>query len=1128
LTAAQRARLEERDRLAAEVDKLWNAGKKAEAIAAVKKVVAIEKELLGANHRDVIESQQQLDQLLKIVAGEHERREEFDAARKARREVLALRQALYGDKDWRVTDARFALADSERLAGFDATGRARFWEARDLSARVMDLSKKGRAREAVTSAQKMVAIHKSLLGKGHPDYATSLHNLAGLYRDMRDYPKALPLLEEARAIWKKALGPDHPDYAASLHNLALLYQDMGDYAKALPLAEEARAIARKALGADHPDYAHSLHNLAALYQAMGDYPKALPLSEEARAIFKKASGADHPDYALSLNNLASLYEATGEYQNALPLYEEALAIFKKTLGADHPAYATSLNGLALLYQALGDYAKALPLLEEARAILKKALGADHRAYATSLGNLAALYHDMGDYAKALPLLEEARAIRKKALGADHPAYATSLNGLALLYQALGDYAKALPLLEEARAIRKKALGTDHPDYATSLNNLAGLYRDMGDYPKALPLLEEARAIARKALGADHPDYAISLDNLAVLYQAMGQSGEAATLLHESLTIRRTFLDRTLTIQSDRQRLAFLAQQRRTLDAYLPVARAAGIPAGPLYEAVLAGKGALAARQAEEYAARGRPDLRPALGKLRHARAGLARLYQQQPANVEQRADWLKRFGEFEARKEKVEVELAGASATYRRFRELRAATADQVAAALPPGTALIDFVQYTHFTPPPKGEGPLQEEERLLAFVLARGKPPACVALGPAGAIEQAAQAWRRDLLQPGTDPRQTGTALAKRLWAPLAPALADATTVLIAPDGVLCGLPFAALPGTKPGTFLLEERAIGYLTSGRHLLELAADHDRPDAAGLLALGGLTYGDSQTAAAPPALPDYLTRGRGWNPLPGTRLEAERVAARFRATRPDNGEARLLAGAEPDADRLRRELQPSDTRPRWRYLHLATHGFFDPPLPGEDPARRPKDVAPTFGEQREHLTYGRNPLLRCGLVLAGANRDPEHGFLSAEEVAGLDLGGCDLAVLSACETGLGKVADGEGMLGLQRAFQAAGARSLAASLWNVSDAATSVLMEEFYANLWQQKLPKLEALRQAQLTVLRHPEKVQQRAKELQALLGRGPGKEAGDLPEGGRVAPGQPRHSPPAWWAAFILSGNTQ
>jgi CHAT domain-containing protein len=735
---------------------------------------------------------------------------------------------------------------------------------------------------------------------------------------------------------------------------------------------------------------------------------------------------------------------------------------------------------------------------------------------------------MGDYAKALPFFDKARAIRKKALGADHPDYAASLNSLARLYLRMGDYAQALPLYKDARAIRKKALGTDHPDYAASLNNLANLYHDMGDYPKALPLLEEARAIKEKALGTDHPAYAASLANLAVLYQAMGESREAATLLRQVLTITRTVVDRTLTVQSDRQRLRFLAHERVTLDAYLSVAPAAGVPAGPLYEAVVAVKGALAARQAEECAARGRPDLLPALDKLHQARAGLARLYQQQPANAAEKADWLERFQALEARKEQLEVELAGASATYCRFRELRLATAEQVMAALPPGTALIDFVQYTQFTPPPEGKGPLQQEKRLLAFVLTRGRPPACIALGPTAAIDLAVQTWRRDLLKPGTDPRATGGALSQRLWAPLASALGGATEVLIAPDGVVCGLPFAALPGKKPGAFLLEEVAIGYVTSGRHVLELAADSDRAAAAGLLALGGLTYGESQTAVASRSLPDYLTRARRWDALPGTRLEAERVVARFRAIHRDQAEARLLTGAEPDADHLRRELQPSAERPRWRYLHLATHGFFDPPLPADERARRPKNQTWTFGEWREYMTFDRNPLLRAGLVLAGANRDPERGFLTAEEVAGLDLGGCDLAVLSACETSLGKVADGEGMLGLQRAFQAAGVRALAASLWSVNDAATSMLMEEFYTNLWQKKLSKLEALRQAQLTVLHHPEKVEQRARELKAFLGRGPGQEAGELPDGGRVEPGKPRRSPPAWWAAFILSGDIQ
>jgi CHAT domain-containing protein len=172
-------------------------------------------------------------------------------------------------------------------------------------------------------------------------------------------------------------------------------------------------------------------------------------------------------------------------------------------------------------------------------------------------------------------------------------------------------------------------------------------------------------------------------------------------------------------------------------------------------------------------------------------------------------------------------------------------------------------------------------------------------------------------------------------------------------------------------------------------------------------------------------------------------------------------------------------------------------------------------------------------LLSGLALAGANRsagpaaeDPQRddGILTALEVAQLDLRAAELVVLSACETGLGRTAGGEGLLGLQRAFQVAGARTLVASLWKVDDAATSVLMEEFYTNLWQKKMTKLEALRQAQLTVLKQPERIEARRKQLgQELAKRGIKTETSKpLPDGGKVQ----GRAHPALWAAFVLSGD--
>jgi CHAT domain-containing protein len=289
----------------------------------------------------------------------------------------------------------------------------------------------------------------------------------------------------------------------------------------------------------------------------------------------------------------------------------------------------------------------------------------------------------------------------------------------------------------------------------------------------------------------------------------------------------------------------------------------------------------------------------------------------------------------------------------------------------------------------------------------------------------------------------------------------------------------------------------------------------------LLAVGGLDYG-KRTAPPPhsdaPAL--FLQRVT-WKPLAGAAAEVERLAGRYRQAFPKQPAAHLLRG-DADAARLKRALTPTAGGQRYRYLHLATHAFFEPPAK-ETKKRRPLEQLVAFGEARQDLTHGRNPMLMSGLVLAGANADAGTGTLTAEEVQGLDLRGCDLAVLSACETGLGKVAGGEGVLGLQRAFQAAGARALVVSLWKVNDAATAVLMDQFYSNLWQKGLTRLEALRQAQLTVLRQPPAwLAQRARELGV---RG----IEDEPEPIGPVKGQPsiaRRCPPLLWAAFVLSGD--
>ena len=386
-------------------------------------------------------------------------------------------------------------------------------------------SAQGKYGEAGPLYVRALAIREQELGATHPDTATSLNNLALLYRDQGKYGEAEPLYVRALAIREQELGATHPDTATSLNNLAGLYRDQGKYGEAEPLYVRALVIREQELGATHPSTATSLNNLAGLYQAQGKYGEAEPLLKRALGICEQELGATHPSTATSLNNLAGLYRAQGKYGEAEPLLKRALGICEQELGATHPSTATSLNNLAGLYRDQGKYGEAEPLYVRALGICEQELGATHPDTARSLNNLALLYRDQGKYGEAEPLYVRALGIREQELGATHPDTALSLNNLALLYRAQGKYGEAEPLLKRALGIYEQELGATHPDTARSLNNLAALYRDQGKYREAEPLLKRALAIYEQALGATHPSTQIIGKNYALVRQKVEEEAD---------------------------------------------------------------------------------------------------------------------------------------------------------------------------------------------------------------------------------------------------------------------------------------------------------------------------------------------------------------------------------------------------------------------------------------------------------------------------------------------------------------------------------------------------------------------------------------------------------------------------
>ncbi len=994
LTAEQQTLLRERDTLWDAGLEAWQEKREAEGIAAVEKVLWIQTRVNGP-----------WGWVTPVIAGRlgdwHQARGEWGKEAEARRIVVEARRRLHGEDDHRTTDARLALAE--------AMAQARRTPA---------------LREALQQGRTLNRAGVALLGKGQT-------------------AKALPLLQEALEIRKEALGEKHPAYATSLNNLALLYREMGDHKAALPLYQKALEIHKQVLGEKHPDYATSLNNLAILYRDTGDARSALPLYEKALKITRQALGEKHPDHAISLSNLASLYRDMGDTRSALPLFRKALEIFRQALGEKHPNYAGSLLHLAMLYKEV----------------------LDHRS--------------------ALPLSRKAVEITRQVLGEKHPHHATSLNGLASLYLEMGDAGSALPLYRKGLEIHKRALGEKHPLYATSLHNLAALYQVMGDAGAALPLFWEALEIRRRALGEKHPSYAQSLHNLAALYHEMNRPGTALVLSEQAMALTRRQLTQDATVQSERQQRQAADALRYRLNSRLSMPEEAAYFS---HNHVLGWKGStFAAQQARRrfLLTEADPATRALALELRDATRTLSLLAPRTDAESGKKTE------EVLLRKEALEVRLAQASADFRLA--VRPPASEALRAGLPAGAVLLDFLVHVGHDPekPSKGQ---EWQRRLVVWVVRSDAPTVRLDLGPMKDVEEALTSWRRAIekdLIPGKAP----TVLRQLVWEPVEKHIQEARTVLVSPDGTLGRLPFAALPGREEGKVLLEEVPLAILPVPQ-VLEQVLRPVKGDLS-MLTLGGVDFGD----------------GGPWVPLPATGPEADAIAKRFRGL--FKGEAFALRGAKATKAALAGALA------KHRFAHLATHGYFAPESMRSYLDRDDKRKPDLFG--REGVS-GFDPALLSGLVLAGANRPTltDDGLLKASEIAEMDLSRVELAVLSACQTGLGKEAAGEGILGLQRAFAVSGCKTVVSSLWSVHDAATAVLMERFYDNLWRKRLGKLEALRQAQLEVMRHPELVEGRAKTMRGTPGlRGAGK-AAELVVGGK----KERRSPVAWWGAWQLSGD--
>lgn len=992
----------------------------AEAESLYIKALNIREKVYGPEHDDVAQSQRN-------IAWLYERQGRFPEAEPLLRRAVEIREKVLGSQD--LETARTLL---------------------DLAIVLYD---QGRFAEAEALDQRVLAIQEKVLGPDDSEVAATLNNLAIVCRRQDRYAAAEPLYQRALRINETLLGPEHPDVAMSLENLANLYNDQGRYGEAESLYIRALAIREKTLGRDHVGVASSLNNLAVSYEQRGLYSKAEPLFVRALTISQTAYGPDHPEVAINLDNLAGLYEEEARYSEAEPLFSRTLGIREKTLGPEHPDVAVTMNNLAGLYDDEGRYADAESLYRKALDIGSKALGPESRLVAEILKSLSSLYMNQGLHADAEGLQRRALNIEEKALGVHHLSTAVTCDRLGEILQLEGRFDEAVMLGKRAVETTRLAVGETHPEMAYRHLHLGWAYLRQHRLAQADSEFTLAEKLFIQFCGSNHPVLTDVYRGRSFFASASGDHAKAVHAATVAYDVSRSSLRDGAQTLSERNALAYAGKVSRETGRYLTALMDTPIRSreneSTIAQVVFSSKGQITDQIARRYrmAEQEGDDREASLrDSLREIRFQLAKLRVAGPDSAHPETYARKMEAEV-SQKERLEADLSRWSATFRHEQALWDVDAAAIAAAMPANSVLVEYMRYNR---QPDCETTISS---YVAVVLRASGEMAVYPLGPAAAIDTAVAEYSRHFRNPTVlderDYPRIAANLGQLIWSPFAQTLDGSDLVWVAPDGALNLLSFPGLLA-EDGRYLIEHYGLHMLSSGRDLLRF--EKTERAGIGLLALGDPDFDlgptDAATGTAATDRNADVTGGsyrnirrigqelHGLNVkrLAATRQEVEHAVDVWRSQRGEP--CTVFLGAEASEAHFKQQCKGK------RVLYLATHAFYI-----DD-----ENASATDPESGRHTPI-ESPFLQCGVLLAGANlvgkraavEGAEDGILTAEEVAGLDLSGVDLVVLSACETGLGEVRSGEGVYGLRRSFEMAGARTVISTLWIVDDQASARLM-----------------------------------------------------------------------------------
>ena len=918
------------------------------------------------------------------------------------------------------------------------------------------------------------------------------YNLAYAYDLAGRYSKSeelyLKLIEEDRIT----SGRKSKNYLLSVQGLADHYTLTGEAEKGLALIRQnKRSVDRRSF-----DEALMLRYEGDFLEMKGQYSKAEEVLLESLKTMEATGYYPSLEYAYTLNSLGTVYTNNGQLPAAEKTYEMALDILERLSSEDEEGLVGTMYNMSLVYQDLGNYDEAIKLLAKVLADDEAYYGKKSVNYAQTLNEIGYTYYLQGDHFTSEEKLLEGLEILTDLGEKESQLYSVLSGTLARTYSAIEDFDQAEIYAKEAIKGLEGAGLTSGQNYARAIGNLSEIYMKAGKTTEAAEYTKLALDTYEKLLGNKHPLYATAARRVAIVKWQQSLLDEALDYYQKTFDNYFAQINAYFPILSEEEKSKFYFNKLKPtfeqFNSFVIENRSEDpVLLGKMYDYQLATKGLIfyaTNKVRENILNSGDTVLINKYETWIGQKESLAQLFSASDLAPEIRNF---KIDSLNTAANALEKELSESSSVFATNFASQDITWQDIKAQLKPGEAAIEIVRFRDFDPE---NGGMYTDEVYYAGLIVKhdSESPEIVIMRNGQQMETKYLANYRNAIK-----YQMNEVYSYRLfWRPLDNKLQGIKRLYFSPDGVYNQISIYTLQNPATKQFTIDEFEFELMTNTKDLLTgkksgssdgqsylfgypdynmggKAPQMSEEEEAEQRSLGrGASRGVRGTRSADPSedianltkgglprgirgnLLRYMGSGSGMPMLPGTQREINLIDSLYH-----NSQAPTVTYMSDVAleDNIKSINNP-------KTLHIATHGFFLEEEPGA-----------TIENEDHHVS---NPMLRSGLIMAGANtyiRDgqivtdkpvKDDGILTAYEAMNLNLDQTELVVLSACETGLGEVQNGEGVFGLQRAFKVAGADAIIMSMWTVDDDATQELMTIFYEE-WLSGKTKRDAFNMAQ-------------------------------------------------------------